>query len=97
MQPQMNADQRRLEWTPAASAFIRVHLRFILPAVLLIGCASDKKPSTRPASVSERSDAALRDPFGYSPEMGKADISGGKVNEFDKDGMKRDIDHVLNP
>jgi hypothetical protein len=47
--------------------------------------------------MRQRQDQALRDPFGYSVDMGSTDISGGKIHEYDKDGMKKDVDHVLNP
>jgi hypothetical protein len=63
----------------------------------LSGCASsDKKPSTRPSSMSDRQDAAMRDPFGYKPDITR-DISGGDVGHYDRDGMKKDLNHVLNP
>ena len=73
------------------SVSICVHLWF------LSGCASDKHPTTRPADAYDRQDAALHDPFGYSPMKDDMNISGGKLNEYDKNAMKRDIDHVLNP
>ncbi|MEA2709193.1 MAG: hypothetical protein QOF78_1794 [Phycisphaerales bacterium] len=75
------------------SVCICVHLWFIP------GCSSDKHPTTRPATVRERQDAALADPFGYSPNMNSAetDISGGKLNELNRGAMRKDIDHVLNP
>lgn len=69
----------------------------IISAVLLAGCASHKAPTTRPSNTYGRQEAALKDPFGYTPDMGTNDVSGGKINEYDRDGMKRDIDHVLNP
>ena len=69
----------------------------ILISAFVAGCASDKHPSTQPSSVSDRQDAALRDPFGYSPNVGKADISGGSVDHYDRNAMKKDVDHVLNP
>ncbi|HMB96477.1 MAG TPA: hypothetical protein VKK61_10600 [Tepidisphaeraceae bacterium] len=47
--------------------------------------------------MQERQDAALKDPFGYNPGDDMPSVSGGKVNEFDKQGFKRDVDHVLNP
>jgi hypothetical protein len=65
--------------------------------LLMPGCASsDKKPSTQPSSMSDRQDAALRDPFGYKPDMGR-DVSGGDVGHYDRDGMKRDLNNVFNP
>lgn len=62
------------------------------------GC-SDKTsaPTTRPSTVRERQEAALRDPFGYSPYGDSTDISGGDIKTFDKDGFRKDLDHVLNP
>jgi hypothetical protein len=68
---------------------------FIL-AIVLCGCMSDKQPTTR-SSVGDRQQQALNDPFGYSPDMGSPDISGGKINEYDGKAMKKDLDHVLNP
>ena len=67
---------------------------------VVAGCSSsDNHPTTRPSTVKERQEAALRDPFGYSPDMDSAenDISGGKINELDRKAMRKDIDHVLNP
>jgi hypothetical protein len=61
------------------------------------GCASsDKKPTTRPSSMADRQNDALRDPFGYKPDMNR-DISGGDVGHLDRDGLKRDLNNVLNP
>jgi hypothetical protein len=59
-------------------------------AMGLSGCASDRKPTTRPTS-------ALNDPMDYKPNMDDTNISGGKVGEYDREGMRRDVDHVLNP
>jgi hypothetical protein len=75
------------------SVFVCVHLW------LVAGCSwdSQKQPATRPSGVAERQDAALRDPFGYSPNMDQRDVSGGSLGNYDRAGMKRDIDHVLNP
>ncbi|MGH7213363.1 MAG: hypothetical protein ACREIT_01080 [Tepidisphaeraceae bacterium] len=68
-----------------------------MPLFALACSDNNKEPTTRPSNMRERQDAALRDPFGYSPEMGNSDISGGGLSEFDKEGFKRDLDHVLNP
>ena len=89
-----NASDRRLRrlWFGVLSSALCVSL----------ACSSDKKqpttqPTTQPTSVRERQDAALRDPFGYKPDFESRDVSGGKITEFDGAGMKKDIDHVLNP
>ena len=75
------------------SVLICVHLWF------LPGCSTDKQPTTRPMTARERQEAALQDPFGYSPyeDSAEYDISGGKLNELDRKALKKDIDHVLNP
>ena len=76
---------------------------FHLPLLvtLLAGCTSEQKPgpTTKPAGVKDRQEAALRDPMGYSPNMNSpdTDISGGKLHELDRGALKKDIDHVLNP
>ena len=64
--------------------------------IVIAGCVSDKQPTTR-SSMRDRQSEALHDPFGYSPDMGSADISGGKIDQLDRKAMKKDIDHVLNP
>lgn len=52
-------------------------------------------PTTQPTTLLERQEAALRDPFGYSPGVGNRSVSG--KGEFDKEGIKKDFDHVFNP
>ena len=64
---------------------------------LSAGCSSNKHPTTKPADAYERQDAAMRDPFGYSPLGEKPDISGGGISDYDRNGMRKDVDHVLNP
>ena len=74
---------------------------FLFSFAAFAGCASHDKPgpTTRPSTVKDRQDAALRDPMGYSPNMNSpdTDISGGKLHELDRGALKKDIDHVLNP
>lgn len=65
--------------------------------ILLMGCAEQKGPTTRPESTYERQDRAMRDPFGYSTETGKADISGGGIGDFDREGFNRDLKNVFDP
>ena len=84
------ADMRRAALTCSLAAYAAA-------TALLAGCASDKNgPTTRPATVRDRQDAALRDPFGYKV-MQDEDVSGGKLHEFKGDAMKRDLNNVLNP
>jgi hypothetical protein len=95
----MHADElRSTNVAQDPSASICVHLRLLcVGSVLLVGCSSAKQPTTRPASAYDRQEEALKDPFSYSPNKEKQDVSGGGISEYDKKAMKRDIDHVLNP
>jgi len=77
------------------SSWIRASGFVIL--VSLSGCSHNQQPTTRPTNASDRQDAALRDPFGYSPDIDSNSISGGGVSDYDKKGMRKDLDHVFNP
>jgi len=92
-------DTNKKNWFSFVS--IRVHLWLMICFIVVVaGCTSEKHaPTTRPSSVKDRQDAALKDPMGYSPNMNSPDndISGGKLNELDRGALKKDIDHVLNP
>ena len=55
-------------------------------------------PTTRPLTAYERSENALKDPFGYSPDVGKPDdITAGSGAQFDRKAFEKDADDVLNP
>ena len=76
----------------------RCILAIAIGGSVLSGCKSDKKqPTTRPASMRERQERALDDPFAYDPMQDDNDVSGGKLHELKKDSLKKDLDHVLNP
>jgi len=68
-------------------------------SLIFAGCADTKnqQPTTQPMTVKQRQDEMLKDPMGYNPQKDKFDISGGKINEFDKGAFKKDVDNVLNP
>ena len=70
---------------------------YLLSSILVFssGC-SDNKKERRP-TAQDRQDQAMRDPFGYSPNIGKPDISGGDIGTLDKDAMRKDLDNVFNP
>lgn len=72
-------------------------LSLVVCKLVILGCGPKNPPTTRPASLSERSEEALRDPFGYSPTFDKTDISGGGIGDYDKDAMRKDVDRVFNP
>ncbi len=61
-----------------------------------IGCA-DSPATTRPTSLRERQEQAMRDPMHYSPDMDRTDISGGGLHDFKNDSFKKDLDSVFNP
>ena len=67
-----------------------------IAALTLIGCAP-QSPTTQPASLYDRQEQALRDPFGYSPDLTKSDMKVSGNGEFDREGFNRDLNHVLNP
>jgi hypothetical protein len=64
------------------------------------GCskpAASAGPASRPSTLRERQDSALKDPFGYSPNVDRTDISGGGLSGFDRDGFGKDMKDVFNP
>ena len=63
---------------------------------LLAGCASSDSAG-QGGSITQRQDRALQDPFGYTPDAKKSDMSVSGHGEFDKEGFERDKDFVLNP
>jgi hypothetical protein len=70
----------------------------LLLGAFLVGCAEDGAPTTRPATAYERSENALKDPFGYSPDVGKPDdITAGSGAQFDRKAFDKDANDVLNP
>jgi len=83
-------------WRPSLR-FCVLHSAFCI--CVLAGCAKqgEQKPASRPSTVRDRQDKALKDPFGYSPEMDTTDISGGGLGGFDKDGFRKDMKNVLDP
>lgn len=73
-------------------------LTFAIFHVAIAGCSGNaKKPTSQPSSIRDRQNAAMDDPFSYSPYSEKNDISGGDIDDWDRDGMKKDLDNVLNP
>jgi hypothetical protein len=64
-----------------------------LGLALLAGCQDDK-----PSDIRQRQDAALNDPYNYSPfHDQKPDISGGGFTDFKSSAFKRDYNSVFNP
>jgi hypothetical protein len=58
----------------------------------MAGCAPDKS-----GNMTDRQDAAMRNPFGYSPDMDRTDITGGGVGNFNQHAVGKDLNDVFNP
>lgn len=60
----------------------------------VVACSEEEKTS----DMRQRQDAALRDPWNYSPhEVDRTDISGGGLMDFKAKAFKKDLDSALNP
>jgi hypothetical protein len=66
-------------------------------ALLLTLSACARKPASaaRQPTAHERQDRAMKDPFGYKPDWTGTGVSGGGTGQLDKEGLRRDIDHVF--
>ena len=84
------------------SSFVRIS-GFVIRACAvvicawLVGCSDNSTATTKPTSLRERQDAALKDPYGYKPDIDNRDVSGGGLLDYDKQGMKKDLNNVFNP
>jgi hypothetical protein len=68
----------------------------IVAVLLAAGCGgkgsgATTKPSAKP------SDKALKDPFDYSPDFSDTEIGSSRAPEFDRQGLKKDLGHVIMP
>ncbi|HEY8751009.1 MAG TPA: hypothetical protein VIM11_23695 [Tepidisphaeraceae bacterium] len=59
---------------------------------VLCGCGSSNQPT-----AVDRQDKALKDPFGYSPDLKNSDMSVSGHGDTTHQELKRDFDHVINP
>ena len=69
-------------------------------ALLFCSCApkqkEQKSPTTQPLSSQARHDRALQDPFGYKPDFSGTGVSSqSDPGALDKEGLRRDLDHVF--
>ena len=63
-----------------------------------VGCAAKQDaPTTRPLTAAERSDKAIRDPFGYSPDFSDTDSGSGAAADLDRKALNRDLGNVIMP
>ena len=63
----------------------------------LSACAKKPAAAGREPTAQERQDRAMKDPFGYKPDWKDTDISGGGTAELNRDGLKKDLGHVIMP
>ena len=65
------------------------------------GCAQQSgQPTTRPSGTYDRQEQAIKDPFGYTPDVRNSDTTrtgSSGIGEWDREGLKKDLDHVFNP
>ena len=76
------------------SRVVRTLLFVAIPFAIarLPGCASTPA-STQPTSFTDQQNAAMNDPFNYKPTFNGNNDTGS----FDSNGMKKDMNDVLNP
>jgi hypothetical protein len=61
-------------------------------------CASACSENEPPSTMHQRQDAAMRDPWNYTPHgVDQTDISGGGMMDFKSKAFRKDVDSVLNP
>ena len=70
-------------------------------ALFFCSCApknkeKEKPPTTQPLASQARHDRALHDPFGYKPDFSGTGVSSDSdPGALDKEGLRRDLDHVF--
>ncbi len=94
----MQIDECRMKpTTPRRRLCISFCILHSAVCIAFPGCTQPASPTTRPATLRERQDKALKDPMVYSPDMESTDVSGGDLSEFDRDGFRKDLKNVFNP
>jgi hypothetical protein len=79
------------------SSVVRVAGAGLLACGFFWVCGCAQESSTPSSSMYDRQQQALHDPFGYNPNLKKSDMSVSGNGEFDKQGLQRDVNDVLNP
>jgi hypothetical protein len=99
----MKATKRRSDEATEGNRkfFFPSSLRRFAPSLLLtiIGCTYQAGPGD-PPSMKQKQAQVANDPISYKPDNENTqpyDISGGGINNFDSKGIKKDLDHVLDP
>jgi hypothetical protein len=60
-----------------------------------VSCSSNSS-TAQSSTISDRQEAALKDPMGYKVPA-SPDVSDGNTTSVDKSGLQRDMNDVLNP
>lgn len=93
MRREKSEDRRQKKWIERPPVFCLLSSVFF--SLLFVGCS--EQPTTQPSTMYERQEQALRDPYGYNPDLKTNPNRVSGNGEFDRDGIKRDWDHVINP
>ena len=85
----------RGRFVPSSLFFLLSTLYFLLP-----GCtynSSDQGPPSQ--TLEQRQDAAINDPIknNYEENTKPYDISGGGINNLDKNALNKDLKNVFDP
>jgi hypothetical protein len=66
-----------------------------LGLMLALGCADagekEQAAKEKQTQWSDQQQKALDDPMNYRPDMGRTDVSGGGISDFDRKGFKDDM------
>lgn len=67
-----------------------------------VGCtydSTDQSSGSGTQTFEQRKQAVENDPMNYQikDDTDNGDLSGGSINNYDKNAMKRDMNEVLNP
>jgi hypothetical protein len=88
------AGQRQISAFPSC-------LRAFVPLCLLLSSCTYESSTQGPETqtLEQRQDAAIRDPIknNYEDNVRPYDISGGGINNLDKNALDRDLKHVFGP
>jgi hypothetical protein len=66
----------------------------VASSLLVIGGCTENSAND---SMHNRQEAAMRDPYRYSPDMSQTDISGGGIGNFDQKAFSKDLNDFINP
>ena len=68
--------------------------------LLLVSGCTHNSGGDQPETFNQKQEDAVRDPMNYKPDNENTkpyDISGGGINNFDKNAFKKDLDNVFSP